>query len=402
MRKPLFNFKRKPNLTSEFDTRQETVQTNNWLNSELEISEEEYKENLQKAPAILNLVNLTKNFDDNVILKGINLQINQGELVTLLGPSGCGKTTILRIIAGLEFPTSGSVYFENKDIKNLENYKRPIKTIFQSYALFPHLDVFENVAYSLRLQKNKNESKKAKEARIEQEVSKILELVDLKNFENKRIADLSGGQQQRVAVARALITKPKVLLLDEPFSALDLKLRKQMQIELKKIQRKTQITFIFVTHDQEEALAMSDKVVVLSQGKIEQVGSPEDIYNTPINDWVAKFIGDSVLINGATFVKEYWVKWDNQLFKTTDKDFKPGQKVDVVLRPEDIVITKRQIKASVEGVISSISFKGVWWLIVVETPYRKYTVHSINSFEVGTTVYLRWNPDAIHVMDARL
>ncbi|MCD7839956.1 MAG: ABC transporter ATP-binding protein [Erysipelotrichaceae bacterium] len=339
---------------------------------------------------LIELDNLTKEFDGQVVLKGIHLDIYENEFITLLGPSGCGKTTTLRIIGGFEDASSGEVLFDGKDISSLPPYKREVNTVFQKYALFPHLDVFDNIAFGLNVKKMKKDI-------INTKVTDILELVGLQGFEHRKISQLSGGQQQRVAIARALVNEPKVLLLDEPLGALDLKLRKAMQIELKNIQKEVGITFIYVTHDQEEALTMSDTIVVMNDGMIQQIGSPLDIYNEPENRFVAQFIGESNIIEGK-FVKDLLVEFDGDQFVCVDKGFDEGQDVDIVIRPEDLDIVEVG-QGKIEGVVSSIIFKGVHYEIMVETKYRNYKVHTTDISEIGKKVNLDFWPEDIHVMD---
>ena len=338
---------------------------------------------------IIEIKGLTKNFDDLQVLKGIDLTIHKNEFVTLLGPSGCGKTTTLRIIAGFEEPSGGEVLFDGIDITKIPAYKREVNTIFQKYALFPFLNVFDNVAFGLKI-------KKMDKSVIEHKVTSMLELVGLNGYEKRDVSSLSGGQQQRVAIARALVNEPKVLLLDEPLGALDARLRKDMQNELKKIQKEVGITFIFVTHDQEEALSMSDTVVVMNEGIIQQVGTPEDIYNEPENRFVAGFIGESNIIN-AIMKKDLLVSFDGEDFECVDKGFKDNENVEVVIRPEDIDIVKPK-EAKVKGIVKSITFKGVHHEIVVETEFRDYLIHTTDYYEVGLKVGLKFGPDEIHVM----
>ena len=338
---------------------------------------------------LIQLKNLTKNFDDQQVLRGINLDIYENEFLTLLGPSGCGKTTTLRIIAGFEEPSGGEVLFNGIEISKLPPYKREVNTVFQKYALFPHLNVAENIAFGLNL-------KKVEKSVIDQKVGKMLKMVGLEGFEKRDVTLLSGGQQQRVAIARALVNEPKVLLLDEPLGALDAKIRKQMQIELKKIQQEVGITFIYVTHDQEEALSMSDTVVVMNNGEIQQIGSPTDIYNEPENRFVASFIGDSNIIE-AVMKKDLLVSFDGEDFECVDKGFKHNEDVEVVIRPEDIDIVKPK-DAKVKGTVKSIIFKGVHHEIVVETEHRDYLIHTTDYFEPGLKVGLTFGPDEIHVM----
>ncbi len=338
---------------------------------------------------LIELKNITKTFDDQQVLKGINLKIKENEFLTLLGPSGCGKTTTLRIIAGFDEPDGGELLFNGIEISKLPPYKREVNTVFQKYALFPHLNVFDNIAFGLNI-------KKTEKTVVAQKVGKMLELVGLLGFEKRDVVSLSGGQQQRVAIARALINEPKVLLLDEPLGALDAKLRKEMQTELKKIQKEVGITFIYVTHDQEEALSMSDTVVVMNDGYIQQIGSPTDVYNEPENRFVAKFIGDSNIIEG-TMIKDCLVSFDDYIFECVDKGFKDNEEVEVVLRPEDIDIVAPE-SAKLRGTVSSIVFKGVHYEIMVDTKYRSYMIHTTDYHEVGIEVGLTFGAEDIHVM----
>ena len=321
---------------------------------------------------LIEFRNIVKNFDGQTVLKGINLDINKNEFVTLLGPSGCGKTTLLRILGGFLEQDEGSVIFNGEEISKVPAYLRPINTVFQKYALFPHLNVYENVAFGLRIKKMSNDL-------IEPKVNRMLELVGLDGFQKKDVTLLSGGQQQRVAIARALVNEPDVLLLDEPLSALDAKLRKEMQQELKRIQQEVGITFIFVTHDQEEALTMSDKIVVLKDGVIEQVGTPTDIYNEPCNRYVARFIGESNIIDGI-MKKDYLVNFDDHDFKCVDYDFKPNEPVDVVIRPEDIEIKKKNA-GKLNGQVISVLFKGVHYEVIVETKKGASKTIKLHVFE---------------------
>ena len=341
------------------------------------------------SDAVIELKGLTKNYEEQQVLKGIDLTIHKNEFLTLLGPSGCGKTTTLRIISGFEEPSGGEVLFDGVDISKIPSYKREVNTVFQKYALFPFYNVFDNVAFGLKI-------KKMDKTIIEHKVSNMLDLVGLSGFEKRDVTSLSGGQQQRVAIARALVNEPKVLLLDEPLSALDAKLRKSMQTELKKIQREVGITFIFVTHDQEEALSMSDTVVVMNEGIIQQVGTPEDIYNEPENRFVASFIGESNIIE-AVMKKDLLVSFDGFDFECVDKGFKTNEDVEVVIRPEDIDIVKPD-KAKLKGIVKSIVFRGVHHEIVVETEHRDYLIHTTDYFKPGLNVGLSFGPDDIHVM----
>ena len=311
---------------------------------------------MSNNPVIIELKNISKSFDGEQILKSIDLKIHDKEFVTFLGPSGCGKTTTLRIIGGFETPDKGDVYFLGKKINGLPPHKRQLNTVFQKYALFPHLDVYENVAFGLRLSKTP-------ENEIAQRVHEMLAMVNLEGYDSRRVDLLSGGQQQRVAIARALVNRPKVLLLDEPLGALDLKLRKEMQIELKKIQKRLGITFIYVTHDQEEALTMSDRVVVMNGGIIQQIGSPQDIYNEPANAFTADFIGQSNILPGVMH-EDYLVSFAGKKHKCVDKGFAPNEKVDIVIRPEDIKFGK-PAEDRVCGVVSNVTFKGVHYEMTV-------------------------------------
>ena len=344
---------------------------------------------MENANAIIELRGLTKTFGELQVLKGIDLTIHENEFLTLLGPSGCGKTTTLRIIAGFEEPSSGEVLFGGVDISKVPSYKREVNTVFQKYALFPFLNVFDNVAFGLKI-------KKMDKSIIDHKVKEMLQLVGLAGFEERDVTSLSGGQQQRVAIARALVNEPKVILLDEPLGALDAKLRKGMQTELKRIQKEVGITFIFVTHDQEEALSMSDTVVVMNEGVIQQVGTPEDIYNEPENRFVAEFIGESNIIE-AVMKKDLLVSFDGFDFECVDKGFKDNEDVEVVIRPEDIEIVKKK-NVKLRGVVKSVVFRGVHHEIVVGTEHRDYLVHTTDYFEPGLEVGLTFGPDDIHVM----
>lgn len=338
---------------------------------------------------ILELQDITKTYDDNTVIKNLNLYVRKNEFITLLGPSGCGKTTTLRLIGGFETPTSGKIYFEGRDITNVPPYQRKVNTVFQKYALFPHLNVFENIAFGLRI-------KKVSEGEIQRRVRNMLSLVNLYGFEKREISSLSGGQQQRVAIARALVNEPDVLLLDEPLGALDLKLRKEMQTELKKMQQSLGITFIFVTHDQEEALTMSDTVVVMNEGVIQQIGRPEDIYNEPKNAFVADFIGESNIIEGI-MLEDYLVEIFGVKFKCVDKGFDNNEPVDVVIRPEDINLS-RENNGKIEGYVENVIFKGVHYEMTVNTKNYTFKIHSTKMEPKGTKVYLDVEPDNIHIM----
>lgn len=338
---------------------------------------------------LIQFKNIVKDFDGQLVLKGINLDINENEFVTLLGPSGCGKTTLLRILGGFLEQTEGNVYFEDIEISNVPAYKREINTVFQRYALFPHMNVYDNIAFGLRI-------KKTNEDVIKQKVERMLQLVNLEGYEQRAVTLLSGGQQQRVAIARALVNEPMVLLLDEPLGALDLKLRKEMQVELKKIQKEVGITFIYVTHDQEEALTMSDKVVVMNQGEIQQIGTPIDIYNEPENRFVADFIGESNILSG-TMIEDYRVYFDGKEHVCVDYGFGENEEVDIVLRPEDIDIVNKG-EGVYDGVIKSLLFKGVHYEYVIETEHRNWIVHNTDLFGVGSEIAIKFGPEDIHVM----
>ena len=338
---------------------------------------------------LIRLRDLTMEFDGERILDGINLYINNQEFLTLLGPSGCGKSTTLRIIGGFLTPTEGTVTFDGKVINDVPPYKRQINTVFQRYALFPHLDVYENIAFGLKVAKVPN-------AEIHERVHEMLGIVGLKGYENRRVENLSGGQQQRVAIARALVNKPKVLLLDEPLAALDLRLRKDMQNELKRIQQATGITFIYVTHDQEEALSMSDTVVVMDKGRIQQIGKPEDIYNEPKNAFVADFIGESNILDGV-MLADYKVRFFGRTFKCLDAGFAPNESVDVVIRPEDIDFVPVE-EGHLTGTVSSVTFKGLNYDIIVDFKGFKWLIQTTDYQPVGATVGIRLNPEDIHIM----
>lgn len=338
---------------------------------------------------LIQFKNIVKEFDGQLVLKGINLDIAENEFVTLLGPSGCGKTTLLRILGGFLEQTEGEVYFDGIEISNVPPYKREVNTVFQRYALFPHMDVYDNVAFGLHI-------KKVSKDIIDQKVTRMLTLVGLKGFEHKSVNLLSGGQQQRVAIARALVNEPQVLLLDEPLAALDLKLRQEMQHELKRIQQEVGITFIFVTHDQEEALTMSDKIVVMNNGDIQQIGTPIDIYNEPENRFVATFIGESNIIEG-TMIDDYRIFFDEKEFECVDYGFKDNESVEIVIRPEDIDIVAIEM-GKLHGVVKSSLFKGVHYEIIVETDYRNFMIHTTDNVEIDAEVGLHFFPEDLHVM----
>ncbi len=338
---------------------------------------------------IVELKNISVAFDGEQILDDLSLTIKDKEFITFLGPSGCGKTTTLRLIAGFLEPDSGDILFENKKINGVPAYKRQVNTIFQRYALFPHLNVYENIAFGLRI-------KKKSEKEIKEKVAEMLKLVNLTGLEKRSIDTLSGGQQQRVAIARAIANHPKVLLLDEPLAALDLKLRKDMQKELKKIQEQLGITFIFVTHDQEEALTMSDRVVVMDGGKIQQVGTPKDIYNEPENAFVADFIGESNIVDGK-MIRDLYVEFSGQKFDCLDKGFAENEAVDVVVRPEDVDIVSPE-NGMLKGVVTSVSFLGVHYEIIVDIGGFKWMIQTTDEHFIGDNVGLYIEPDAIHIM----
>jgi len=338
---------------------------------------------------IIDLKNISVSFDGEQILKNINLYIRDGEFITFLGPSGCGKTTTLRIVAGFLEPDEGEVIFDGKKINGVPPHKREVNTIFQRYALFPHLNVADNIAFGLKL-------KKMSKDKIEKKVSEMLSLVNLKGFEHRNINSLSGGQQQRVAIARALAVDPKVLLLDEPLGALDLKLRKDMQVELKKIQQSLGITFIYVTHDQEEALSMSDTIVVMDSGKIQQIGTPTDIYNEPKNAFVADFIGESNIVDGI-MKEDRIVEFSGHVFDCLDTGFGKNEAVDVVVRPEDVDVVPVE-KGMLTGIVTSVTFKGVHYEIIVDIGGFLWMIQSTDIQYVGDKIGLFIEPDAIHIM----
>jgi len=338
---------------------------------------------------IIRLVNVYKEYDGSEALTDINLTIRRNEFLTLLGPSGCGKTTTLRIIGGFESPTSGKVFFEDQDITHLPPYKRKVNTVFQKYALFPHMNVAENIAFGLKI-------KKMDKKVIEKKIKEMLSLVNLSGYENRSVDSLSGGQQQRIAIARALVNEPEILLLDEPLGALDLKLRKDMQIELKNIQKRLGITFVYVTHDQEEALTMSDTIAVMKDGTIQQIGTPVDIYNEPKNAFVADFIGESNIIDGI-MVKDYQVVFAGRTFECVDKGFKENEPIDVVIRPEDVKIVPAS-DGMLSGQVQSVVFKGVHYEMIVLSNGIKWMIHSTIAEPVGQQVGLIILPNDIHNM----
>ncbi|MDH2335377.1 spermidine/putrescine ABC transporter ATP-binding protein [Clostridium perfringens] len=338
---------------------------------------------------IIELKGITKSYGKDTILDNLSLNIKKNEFLTLLGPSGCGKTTTLKIIAGFETADSGQVVFENNIINDIPPYERQLNTVFQKYALFPHMNVYENIAFGLKLKKMPKDV-------IDQKVKEMLKLVALEGYENRDIEALSGGQQQRVAIARALVNEPKVLLLDEPLGALDMKLRKGMQIELKRIQQKLGITFIFVTHDQEEALTMSDTIVVMNKGEIQQMGSPEDIYNEPANSFVAKFIGESNIVDG-TMLDDFKVEFAGRIFDCVDKGFEKNEAIEVVIRPEDFEMVKYEA-GMLKGTVTSVIFKGVHYEIEVKDENHTWILHNTKHAEIGSKIGLSLDPESIHIM----
>ena len=345
---------------------------------------------MEERNKLIQLKNITKSWEDGqVVLDNISLDIYDNEFITLLGPSGCGKTTTLRLIGGFEQPNEGDIIFMGKRINDVPPHKRNVNTVFQKYALFPHLNVFENVAFPLR-------ERKLPKAEIEEKVTEMLRLVMLTGFEHRSVTRLSGGQQQRVAIARALVNHPKVLLLDEPLGALDLKLRKDMQQELKKIQKATGITFVFVTHDQEEALSMSDTIVVMSEGRIQQIGTPTDIYNEPENAFVADFIGESNIVDGI-MLSDYRVSFSGHTFDCVDAGFGRRESVDVVVRPEDVDIVPLE-KGMLQGVVTSVTFMGVHYEIIVDIGGFKWMIQTTDYCGEGEHIGIYIEPEAIHVM----
>ena len=339
--------------------------------------------------ALISLRGIRVDFDDEPVLKGIDLDIMDKEFITFLGPSGCGKTTTLRIIGGFIQPKEGDVFFGGVRINDLPPYKREVNTVFQRYALFPHLNVYENVEFGLKIAKVPEKERR-------QSVKEMLKLVGLSGYDRRHVNQLSGGQQQRVAIARALVNRPKVLLLDEPLGALDLKLRKEMQIELKRIQQALEITFIYVTHDQEEALTMSDTVVVMNGGKVQQIGTPEDIYNEPKNAFVADFIGDSNIVDGVMH-KDFLVSFSGVDFPCVDRGFAREQSVQVVVRPEDIEVVS-PVEGQLVGVVNDVIFKGVHFEMHVECEGREWLIHSTRACTPGETIGMRIGPNEIHIM----
>ena len=346
---------------------------------------------MQESDYIIRVENVSKSFGDKIVLNDVNLFIRKGEFVTILGPSGCGKTTLLRLIAGFQTSTSGEIYIAGKDITQTPPHLRPVNTVFQKYALFPHLNVYNNIAFGLKL-------KKVPKTVIEKKVKQALKMVGLTDYEYRDVDSLSGGQQQRVAIARAIVNEPEVLLLDEPLAALDLKMRKDMQMELKEMHKSLGITFVYVTHDQEEALTLSDTIVVMSEGKIQQIGAPMDIYNEPVNSFVADFIGESNILNG-TMIEDKKVSFAGKEFECVDEGFGTNIPVDIVVRPEDIYIFDYSDAAMLSGIVSSCIFKGVHFEMMVQTPEGyEFMVQDYHSYDVGQKVGLRIKPMDIHVM----
>ncbi len=345
---------------------------------------------MQEKENIVELININKYYEEDHILKDISLQVKKNEFLTLLGPSGCGKTTTLRIIAGFETQTSGDLIFSGKLINDLPAHKRNLNTVFQSYALFPHLDVGENIAFGLRI-------KKMDEKTIAEKVSNVLGIVNLKGLERRKISSLSGGQQQRVAIARALVNEPEVLLLDEPLGALDLKLRKEMQIELKRIQKEIGITFIYVTHDQEEALTMSDQIIVMNEGVIQQIGTPIDIYNEPSNVFVADFIGEGNIFPGI-MLDDYLLSFNDIVVDCVDFGFAKNEEVDIVVRPEDVELRTLDADSKIVGKVESVVFKGVHYEMLVATKDFNWMVHSTRLYEPGQELAIEIEPENYHVM----
>lgn len=338
---------------------------------------------------IIKLQNIHIEFDDETIIEDLNLSIKDKEFVTLLGPSGCGKTTTLRTIAGFVTPDRGDIIFDGVKINNLPPHKRQVNTVFQKYALFTHLNVYDNIAFGLRINKTPKDE-------IDRKIHEILEIVNLKGYHKRSIDSLSGGQQQRVAIARALVNSPRVLLLDEPLGALDLKLRKDMQIELKRIQKQTGITFVYVTHDQEEALTMSDTVVVMKDGFIQQIGKPKDIYDEPANAFVADFIGESNILNGI-MIRDFLVCFDDAEFVCVDKGFGENVPVDVVVRPEDIAVCDPD-KGAVKAIVKIVTFKGVHYEMIAQSKNYSWKIHSTECRPEGSEIGLNIVPDLIHIM----
>ncbi len=343
----------------------------------------------EETNKLIELQGITKIYDDNTVLDNIDLYIRKREFITLLGPSGCGKTTTLRIIAGFEYPTSGKVLFDGRDVSGVPPYKREVNTVFQKYALFPHMNVEDNIAFGLTLKKTPTDE-------IKRRVDEMLNMIDLPGYNKRKVDSLSGGQQQRIAIARALVNRPKVLLLDEPLGALDLKMRKEMQLELKSMQQQLGITFVYVTHDQEEALTMSDTIVVMAQGRIQQIGTPEMIYNEPKNGFVADFIGESNIIDGIMHA-DCDVSFGGARFECVDTGFSPDEPVDVVVRPEDIYLVEPE-KGQISGRVISTTFKGVHYEMIVQCGDYEWMIQDTTMREVGAEVGLFVRPYNIHIM----
>jgi spermidine/putrescine transport system ATP-binding protein len=341
------------------------------------------------AEDIISLIRVSKDYDGDEAIKDVTLNIRRNEFLTMLGPSGCGKTTTLRVIGGFEYPSEGKILFDGEDIVGIPPYKRKVNTVFQKYALFPHMNVYENIAFGLRI-------KKMDHKLIKEKVGRILELVSLSGYEHRSVNALSGGQQQRIAIARALVNEPEVLLLDEPLGALDLQLRKDMQIELKAMQKQLGITFVYVTHDQEEALTMSDTIVVMNSGRIQQIGTPEAIYNEPINSFVAGFIGESNIVNGV-MLRDFEVQFAERVIPCSDRGFNTNELVDVVIRPEDLKIVEED-EGILTGTVKRVTFKGVHYEMIVEAHGQEWMIHSTRMRPVGMRVGLRVTADDIHIM----
>ena len=344
---------------------------------------------MQKSDCIIGVEHVSKFFGDKAVLNDVNLSVRKGEFVTILGPSGCGKTTLLRLIAGFQTASEGVITIAGKDITQTPPHKRPVNTVFQKYALFPHLNVFNNIAFGLKL-------KKLPGATIEKKVKQALRMVGMTDYEDRDVDSLSGGQQQRVAIARAIVNEPEVLLLDEPLAALDLKMRKDMQMELKEMHQKLGITFVYITHDQEEALSMSDTVVVMDGGKIQQIGSPQDIYNEPRNAFVARFIGDSNIVDGV-MVRDFLVSFGGQEFTCVDRGFRPNEPVQVVIRPEDVQIVPPSV-GMLTGLVREVIFKGVHYEMHVRQAGYEWIIHSTQASQVGELIGMNIGPDEIHIM----
>ena len=344
---------------------------------------------MQKSDCIIGVEHVSKFFGDKAVLNDVNLSVRKGEFVTILGPSGCGKTTLLRLIAGFQTASEGVITIAGKDITQTPPHRRPVNTVFQKYALFPHLNVFNNIAFGLKL-------KKLPAATIEKKVKQALRMVGMTDYEDRDVDSLSGGQQQRVAIARAIVNEPEVLLLDEPLAALDLKMRKDMQMELKEMHQKLGITFIYVTHDQEEALTMSDTVVVMNDGDIQQIGSPEDIYNEPKNAFVADFIGESNILDGI-MLRDFQVEFAGSQFTCVDKGFERNQPVQVVVRPEDVQVVPA-IQGQLTGIVKDLIFKGVHFEMHVEQAGYEWIIHSTQASAPGELIGMRIGPDEIHIM----